>query len=56
MGFDYWEELHPETEQSEKVDFRKPWYFTYKRKGKHLKDLPTMKIRTKLNATWVLKS
>lgn len=33
MGFYSWEELHPETEQSEKVDFRKPWYLTYKREG-----------------------
>lgn len=33
LGFYSWEELHPETEQSEKVDFRKPWYLTYKREG-----------------------
>lgn len=37
MGFYSWEELHPETEQSEKVDFRKPWYLTYKREGKHFR-------------------
>lgn len=37
LGFYSWEELHPETEQSEKVDFRKPWYLTYKREGKHFR-------------------
>ena len=37
LGFHCWEEFHPETEQSEKVDFRKPWYFTYKNRGQTLK-------------------
>lgn len=39
LAFDCWEELHPETEQGEKVDFRKPWYLTYKREGRHFKML-----------------
>jgi hypothetical protein len=37
LGFHSWEELHPETEQGEKVHFRKPWYLTYKREGKHFR-------------------